>query len=193
MHTKLQRIAAALVAALLGCVGGAASARTEADAANATPAPFFNDANGPDAVVPQATTSTSVYLRVPGSAFIPRDSTTTFTYAGAGCVSIGAGGSILTTDVQIPQGATIQYVRTCYDNMGVSSSIYTFLTRYDGAGNYPEYTNFATTSTSGYGSDLSPLQSLAVDNAGYSYAVVINVGAADANLRFCGIRILHSP
>lgn len=184
-------LAFALLAPTLATASGGAM-NPEANAAAATPAPYFGDANGPDAIDPAAPAATSHYLRVPGSAFVPKGSSTSFDYASAGCISSGVAFGQFTTDLQLPQGATISYVRTYYYNMGVSNTVSTFLTSYDGAGNYVESTNFATTASAGYASDLGPGIAVAVDNLNNSYAMVVNIGAADANLRFCGVRILYT-
>lgn len=191
MNKMIGCLAIALLAPTLATASGGAM-NLEANAAAATPAPYFGDANGPDAIDPAAPAATSYYLRVPGSAFLPKGSSTSFSYASAGCISSGVAFGQFTTDLQVPQGATITYVRTYYYNMGVGSAINTYLTSYDGAGNYVESTNFATTTSAGYASDLSPGIAVAVDNLNNSYAMVVNISAADANLRFCGVRILYT-
>ena len=54
------------------------------------------------------------YLFVAGSAFNARTSTQTVTYPGAGCINSTAA---VTTDLQLPQGAEIQGIRTYYYDM----------------------------------------------------------------------------
>lgn len=154
--------------------------------------PDFHDTNGPDSLTPAAPGATNAYLRVAGSSFLPRDSDTTVTYASSGCVRVGGTQHFLAADLQLPQGATILYVRTYFYNQGVSGNMTTFLTSYDGQGAFTDYTSFATSTSAGYDSILSPAINQVVDNTGLAYVVNATVSADNANLRFCGIRVNYS-
>ena len=154
--------------------------------------PDFNDTGGPDSLAPASPGATNAYYRVAGSSFIPRDSSTTITYVSSGCVRVGGPYHVLATDLQLPDGATILYVRTYFYNQGVSSNVTTFVTSYNGVGNLTDYTSFLASGNSGYGSTLSPALNQTVDNSALAYVTTVDVPSNDPNLRFCGIRVNYS-
>ena len=126
------------------------------------------------------------YLFVAGSAFNARTSTQTVTYPGAGCINSTAA---VTTDLQLPQGAEIQGIRTYYYDMASAGSVGTYLTVYDGAGGSSDLLNQDSTLESGYASEYFNLAvPVVVDNLAQSYVLTANMAA---NLRFCGMRVFY--
>lgn len=174
----------------LAVMGGPAMAQTTEGFASAPQSgPQFNDGDGPDAI--SGTILNSAYLRIAGSSFVPRNAATPAEYANAGCIRATAAGGLYAADVQLPAGADVRYVRTYFYNSGVGSSISTFFTEFDGAGSFTQHTMFPTASSSGYDSTLSPALAVTIDPGSKSYIMLVNIGAADANLRFCGVRIQY--
>jgi hypothetical protein len=185
-----QRSGLAGLALCLAMVSSSAMAQTtEGFAAAPQSGPQFNDANGPDAI--NAVSANSVYLRIAGSSFVPRSASTPAEYTSGGCIRATAAGGIYAADVQLPAGADVRYVRTYFYNNGTSSNVSTFFTEFDGAGAVTQHTTFPTTTNAGYDSTLSPALAVTVDPGSKSYIMVVNIGAADTNLRFCGVRIQY--
>lgn len=162
---------------------------TEPASAVVQGAPFFDDTTGPDSA-PEGTRFG--YLRIAGSSFAPRDATKPANYSSAGCITASANGSIYSADIQLPNDADVRYVRTYYYNNAVASGINTFFTDYDANGAYTEHTTFLTPpNRTGYGDTLSPQLAVTINTAAKSYAMIVNIGAANPNLRFCGVRIQY--
>lgn len=186
----MQRSGVAGLVLCLAMMSGSAMAQTTEGFASAPQSgPQFNDSDGPDAI--SGTILNSAYLRIAGSSFVPRNAATPAEYANAGCIRATAAGAIYAADVQLPAGADVRYVRTYFYNSGVGNSISTFFTEFDGAGAVTQHTTFPTTTNIGYDSTLSPALAVTVDPGSKSYIMVVNIGAADANLRFCGVRIQY--
>lgn len=186
----MQRSGLASVALCLAVMSGTAMAQgTEGFASAPQSGPQFDDMNGPDAI--SGTVLNSAYLRIAGSSFVPRNASTPAEYVTAGCIRTTAAGGIYAADVQLPAGADVRYVRTYFYNNGTAGSISTFFTEFDGAGGLTQHTTFPTTTNTGYDSTLSPALAVTVDPGSKSYIMVVNIGAADANLRFCGVRIQY--
>jgi len=136
---------------------------------------------------------TNRYLRIPGSDFLRRHATTDAIYAGSGCIRASVAGAIFTADVQLPDGAVVNYVRTYYYNDGVSAGIGTYLTDFDGSGGSTEHSSFVTSTSTGYASTLSPPIAVTITPMTRSYSMVVVINAASADLRFCGVRIQYTP
>lgn len=184
MNTSRQRLFSAILLAGI-CVPAMAMEATSDGAAAPHNFSFYNAPGADDAALasPQVLDS---YLFVAGSAFHPRTSAQSVTYAGAGCISSSAA---VTTDLQLPDGAAVYGVRTYYYNLGAPTSVYTSLTVYDGAGNFTDLLSEPSTLNGGYASeyfDFDP--DLIVDNIPQSYVLTGNI-SSDAQL--CGMRVFY--
>jgi len=142
----------------------------------------------PDA--PQA----QFYKRVAGSNFHPRDSDISYAYRGAGCVvrEAGPGDSWFTTDLQVPEGAVIDFFRVYYyDNTstyGIDSELWAF----DGAGGVFLIAEADSIGSPGYGSTGSGSFNYSVDNTDEALVVVASIPeGAGYDLALCGVRIRY--
>lgn len=142
----------------------------------------------PDA--PQA----ELFKRVAGSNFQPRDSTTTYSYSGGGCMQRDAnvGDSWFTVDLQMPEGAVIDYLRVYYydndNNYDINSELWAF----DGAGGTTLIAEADSSGAPGYSSAGSDFFSHPVDNLNETLAVVTSIqGGVGADLQLCGIRVRY--
>ena len=171
---------AALFALLAAVAGAAAAPGNGID---------FDDTSGPDSVDGLG----NQYLRIAGSSFVPRHAVTDAIFAGAGCIRPSVAGAIFTADLQLPDGAVVNYVRTYYYNDGVSAGISTHLTDFDGLGGTVQHTDFTTSTSTGYASTLSPPVALTITPMTHSYSMVVVINSTSTNLRFCGVRIQYTP
>ncbi len=194
-----------LLFALVAATAGAAAAASELSPPTPGNGPYLDDTSGPDAVDGLGTNrylrtaaaaldpSTPRYLRIAGSSFVARHATTDSIFATAGCIRSSDTGAIFTADVQLPNGAVVNYVRTYYYNDGVSANIATHFTDFDGAGDSTEHTSFTTNTSTGYASTLSPQIAVTITPMTHSYSMVVVINSTSTNLRFCGVRIQYTP
>ncbi len=130
--------------------------------------------------------SSTAYLFVAGSALNSRDSSATVTYPGAGCSTTSGA---LTTDLQLPEGSTLVGVRTYYYDNAASGDVMTFVTRYDGLGNFTDLLVNTLPHASGYANSYTALSSPEViNNANYAYVLTVNTGTGT---RICGLRVFY--
>lgn len=181
-----------LAVAILATASAGAQAAEASSEGSGFPQPHnFNYIHAPgadeDARAANAPSGTSAYQFVAGSAFSARTSAQSVTYPGAGCkFSDGA----LTTDVQLPEGASVSGVRLYYYNSGAAGNVGLFFTIYDGAGAVSDLLSATSTMNSGYSSEYFSLPAPhLVNNADNSYVLT---GTMSANLRFCGARVFYS-
>lgn len=133
------------------------------------------------------------FLRIAGSNFGPRDSDTTFSYGGAGCLQRDASGGDIwfTHDLQLPDGAIIDYMRVFYYD-SAAWDVYSELYAFDGAGGFSLLAEVDSSGTPGYGSNGIGGFSHTVDNVNESLVLIGGLpGAVGSSLRFCGIRIRY--
>jgi hypothetical protein len=126
------------------------------------------------------------YIHIPGSAFHPRASATTYSYAGTGCVTAS---DALNVPVRLPNGVDVQFVRIRYNNTVAGDSGTLVLTSYDGAGGITDHISAASGSTLGFGTVLSATSSVIVDNVTRMYVLIWLPGTAGN--QFCGGRIAY--
>lgn len=134
------------------------------------------------------------FKRAAGSNFQPRDSAATFSYGGGGCIrrDSNVGDSWFTIDIQVPEGAIIDFMRVYYyDNSGtydINSELWAF----DGAGGTTLIAEADSTGAPGYSTAGSGFFSHTVDNLNESLVVVASIqGGVGSDLQLCGIRLRY--
>ena len=119
------------------------------------------------------------YLTVAGSTFNPRNGATTVAYASNGCIYESSAIGPLTTALNLPNGATIKYIRLYYNVTDATNYVYSFLTYYSPGTNYVDAVVVASpTGGPGIGSVLSSKVSIKVKNKKFAYALLANPSAA---------------
>ncbi len=185
MNTSGQRLLAAILLAST-CMPALAMEASSDGAAAPQNISFFNAPGADDAALADPL-AVFKYQFVAGSAFNSRTSSQSVTYAGAGCINSSAA---VTTDLQLPDGAEIYGVRTYYYNMGQPGDVTTFLTVYDGAGNYVDLLAAPSTFDSGYASQHFPLDpNEIVDNLSQSYVLTARTST---DVLICGMRVFYA-
>jgi hypothetical protein len=130
------------------------------------------------------------YVFVAGSAFRPRASTTTWSYSGLGCVSVGSGNELFTAPLHLPEGSRIDYLRLYYRDTSASNSI-AWITNYDAAGAFTDLTTASSADAVGYGTALSPYVGHVVDNASRSYSINWQANQTGTSMQLCGLRVAY--
>lgn len=143
-----------------------------------------------EAAAPDAET---FFLRLAGVNFRPRDSDMEYEYGGSGCMyrSDSVGEIYFYADVQIPDGAEIDYLRVYYYDNSTAYDASSFLFSFDGEGNYTEIAHATGSDTPGYGNAGSGFFSYFVENTNGALVVNANLPSSDDTLMFCGVRIRY--
>ncbi|HQN43191.1 MAG TPA: hypothetical protein PLA25_03580, partial [Anaerolineaceae bacterium] len=98
---------------------------------------------------------------------------------------------IFNVDLQLPDGATIEFLRLYYYDTSAGDSR-AWVTSYDGAGNYSDLMTVASTGNTGYGQALSASPSVVVDNYSNSYLLNWRSNTAGVTSQLCGLRVFYS-
>ena len=187
--TKTPVVSALLVAMLLslGPISHAVAADGLPDAftiqAQQDPSQQAMDSAPTSVLAPQA----DHYLFVAGSALTPRTSTTTLNYPGAGCINASAA---VTTDLQLPNGSTLQGVRVYYYDDSPAGSVGLWVTKYNGLGSVSDIINSTMPHAAGYADNYvaAPAVEL-IDNFNHAYVLT---ALTDTDTRICGFRVFYS-
>ncbi len=144
---------------------------------------------------PYALSSHFSYYTVSGATMRGRSSNTEYVYDGNGCVYIptGSASMILNTELHIPQGSLIKYIRLYYMDTSASSNVLAYLTRYQpGQG----FSDLVATSSNivydgGWGYVVSPEMNETVDNESYAYTLIGYPSFKGDTGQICGIRVAY--
>jgi hypothetical protein len=134
------------------------------------------------------------FKRSAGSNFQPRSSATTFSYLGGGCIQrdSNVGDSWLTIDLQVPEGAIIDFLRVYYFDNTATYDINSELWAFDAAGGTTQIAEADSAGSPGYSSAGSGFFAHTVDNVNESLVVVASIqGGVGSSLALCGIRIRY--
>lgn len=175
--------------------GGAANvlavsgALAASDSDTPLPAAGLSEQNGPPADSSLSVAqSTLAYVFAAGATFRGKNSTTAVTYNTRGCVSAG---DQINTELHLPDGAVIKYVRMYYIDSDAANNITAWLTKYAPGVASVDITSLQSTGNAGYSTTQSVEFTETVDNATYAYSLI---GAPPTNssiLQFCGIRVAY--
>lgn len=160
-----------------------------ANPAASSPADEIETQVNPDATTSQVT----LFKFIAGSNFHPRESTTTHSYGGAGCAYRTTVSGFLVTDLQLPQGAEVDYVRLYFDDTSSADDAHLWLYAYDGQGAFTQITEAASSGAPGAGSAGSDFFSYVVDNATTALGLVAGSDSAnDSSVQICGARVRYT-
>jgi len=136
------------------------------------------------------------YYHVAGTTLKPRSSTTDFAYDGSGCAHVTAGagtGLIMNTELHLPEGAVIKYLRVYYNDTNAASGVAGFLTRYAPGTAAADLVSAASTAAfaGGFGFVVSSELTEIVNTTSYAYTLIGWPGAASVANQICGLRIAY--
>lgn len=136
----------------------------------------------------------NVFQRIAGSNFQPRDSETTFSYYGGGCMQSDSnvGDSWFTVDLQVPNGALLDFLRVYYYDNNATYNINSELWAFDSAGGTSLIAEADSSGTPGYSSAGSGFFDHTVDNLNETLVIVASIqGGVGNTLALCGIRVRY--
>ncbi|MCI0398352.1 MAG: hypothetical protein L0332_26455 [Chloroflexi bacterium] len=132
------------------------------------------------------------FKRWAAETFVAYDSSNTWAYDGGGCFHRTGGSTWWDTDLQLPDGAEIDYLRVYYYDMNGTTDAETILFQFDDIGGNVQLASAAGSGTPGYSSAGSGFFSHFVDNTDHSYVLRIDFnGATTSDLRICAVRIRY--
>ncbi len=199
IHFSLRTVllAAALLLLIPGVTVLAQEIITSAEPGYVSPeAAFAPNPADPDYIDPTLNAAdpnvTYYYTFVAGSTLRPRNSTADWHIdSNGGCLYTNALNEIFNVDLQLPNGATIEYLRLYYYDTSASDNR-AWVTSYDGAGNYNDLITVASTGDTGYGNTLSSSPSVVVDTLSNSYLLNWRSYTAGNTSQLCGLRVFYS-
>lgn len=179
-----------------GAAGAAGPEMVAYDSATSTGLP--PDDNPPaDAVqvasAPQAIFS---YYHVAGATLRGRSSTTSYEYANQGCTYVTSGtgtGRILNTELTLPDGAVIKYLRVYYKDASSTGGVKGYITRYRPGEAAADLVWAGSTASyaGGYGYVVSTQITETVNNTDYAYTLIGWPDEANSASQICGLRVAY--
>ncbi len=136
------------------------------------------------------------YYQVAGATLKGRDSVTGYAYDGLGCTHTTSGTGtqrILNTEMAIPDGSVIKYLRVYYYDANPANGVEGFITRYTPgtATNDLVHVGSSDAFAGGYGFVVSQEITETVNNTSYAYTLIGWPDANSANNRICGLRVAY--
>ncbi|REJ74057.1 MAG: hypothetical protein DWQ36_09245 [Acidobacteria bacterium] len=138
--------------------------------------------------------SSTRFLFVAGSNFRARDSSTTFSYLGGGCLqrNSNVGDSWFTYDLDLPHGAVIDFLRVYYFDNTATYNVNSELWAFDGAGGTELVAEADGSGTPGYSSAGSGFFARTVDSVNDSFVIVASIqGGVGSSIALCGVRVRY--
>ncbi len=153
----------------------------------------------PDENPPDGVRSPSVffsYYQVSGASLRGRNSDTGYAYAGVGCsyVTSGTGtGRILNTELPLPDGAIIKYLRVYYRDTNAVNGVEGYLTRYQPGVGTLDLVHAGSTDAfvGGYGFVVSAEITETVNNTSYAYTLIGWPDDINVANQICGLRVAY--
>lgn len=133
------------------------------------------------------------FHRIAGVNFRPRDSDTEYEYGFDGCMyrSASGGDKYFYADVQIPDGAEIDYLRVYYYDDSIDYDAAAWIWSFDGLGGNTSIASATGSDTPGYDSAGSGSFSYFVDSVNEALVVTAYLPSSDDTLMFCGVRLKY--
>lgn len=207
MHASLRCVAALLMSvspALLAAEPAATDlGRLIASGADTPPSaswqgegtpPLMPDDNAPPARIPLAPTATFKYYTVSGATLRGRSTAAGHSYFGMGCTyGTNAADLIFNTELPIPDGATIKYLRVYYNDTSATGLVRGYITRYQPGQATTDLVTVASTAAgaSGYGFVVSAEITEIADNTDYAYTLIGWPSEASSSTQICGLRVAY--
>jgi len=184
-----------LAMAVIGFVG---TAMAESEMSSAGTGPVPKGLAGPVVEVEDMAPAASLpqaYLRVAGSVFRPRRSSTDWGDSASGGSVYASSGSSLTvfnTPVYLPQGSIVDYIRMYYYDAS-SSDCYGWFTIYDLNGEIVDEWDAVSSGTSGNGFSNSDPINHTINYGTYSYVLNWRPNQLGSTMMLHGFRIFYYP
>lgn len=131
------------------------------------------------------------YYTVSGNSFRGKSSTATYQYDLAGCVHSTSGGVQFATELHIPNGSQIKFLRLFYRDTSASDTVTGYITAIKPGISSEDLVNVSSTGSGGYGTVLSPEITYTVDTTDEAYTLIFWPTIGDTTVEFCGMRVAY--
>ncbi len=215
-HTRILRVGLIILLAGLAVASGSALARLSSPASEpggdistvvmenpsyVSGDPEFDGKMPPDENPPLGSiknTTQFSYYTVSGATLRGRSSATQYVYQGNGCLYTTAGVDtqrIVNTELNLPQGAVIKFLRVYYNDTNPNSGVDGYLTSYAPGQSAIDLTRAIPPDAfkDGFGFTVSPEITETINNTDHAYTLI---GYPDENNianQVCGLRIAYLP
>lgn len=133
------------------------------------------------------------YKRYSANVFVPGHDYTTYQSVSGGCVFRTGGPGVTWHDLQLPDGATITYLRVYFYDNDPDDDALASLYAYDNTGGFTLIASAGSSGTPGWSSAGSGLFSHVVDNMDETLALRLYYEeGTDVNLRICAVRVQYT-
>lgn len=144
----------------------------------------------------EGASATFSYYQVSGATLRGRNSSTEYQYDSVGCshVTVGSGtGRILNTEMPLPDGSVIKYLRVYYRDTNAASGVEGYITRYQPGTATVDliHTGSSDAFSGGYGFVVSAEITETVNNVSYAYTLIGWPDEANSNNQICGLRVAY--
>jgi hypothetical protein len=161
----------------------------------ASPGVTYPDDNPPlsAALAPNAPAASFSYYFVSGATLVARSSSDSYSYDGLGCVHVGTGGLVLNTDLQIPVGSEIKYLRLYYYDNNNPGFVTGYISKYPPSQSSADIVAVSSPASASTvpGYVVSARITQTVDYEGNPYLLIGRPSVANSNLRICGLRVAY--
>jgi hypothetical protein len=152
------------------------------------------DENYPGSIKSPSVTFT--YYQVSGATLRGRNSDTGYLYDGVGCshVTSGSGaGRILNTEMPLPDGSVVKYLRVYYRDTNAANGVEGYITRYQPGVGTLDLVHAGSTDAfvGGYGFIVSAEITETVNNTIYAYTLIGWPDDANVANQICGLRVAY--
>jgi hypothetical protein len=144
----------------------------------------------------QSPALTFTYYQVSGATLRGRNSTTGYLYDGNGCSHTTAGtgpGRILNTELPLPDGSVIKYLRVYYNDKNPASGVEGYITRYQPGTGTADLVHAGSTDayTGGVNFVVSAEITETIRNNTYTYTLIGWPDENNVNNQICGLRVAY--
>jgi len=136
------------------------------------------------------------YYQVSGATLRGRNGDTGYVYDGAGCTHVTSGsstGRILNTDLPLPDGSVIKYLRVYYRDTNAANGVEGYITRYQPGVGTADLVHAGSSDAfvGGYGFVVSAEITETVNNTSYAYTLIGWPDDANVANQICGLRVAY--
>jgi hypothetical protein len=141
---------------------------------------------------PQGPQATFSYYYVSGATLLTRDSATGRDYSGTGCsYTVGGTDRIMNTELDLPDGAVIKYLRLYYNDTSAADDVRGYITSYEAGNSTNDLTSVSSTGSAGIGTSLSPEITHTVSNSSFAYVLIGWPDISASTVQVCGLRVAY--
>jgi hypothetical protein len=131
------------------------------------------------------------YYLVSGNTFQGKSSTIMYAYDQAGCIHLTSGAAQVNTEMDLPDGSIIKYLRLYYIDTNASGFVTGYISRFDPGVSGLDLVSVSSSGSAGYGTALSSEITSTVVTSDFAYSFIGWPTNADDTVQLCGMRVAY--